>query len=230
MSRHWIAVVLTLSVAGNICCARKSYVRKQVEPIIEKVNHLDDETAKNTHEIKNADARYEQAMQALMTRTGQIASQADTAEQQATKAQQTADNASRKANQLSGMVSNLENYRVVNQVSVHFPLDQDTLTSEAEKTLDQLAPQLSNARNYVITVEGGTDSAGEKEYNYDLSDRRAEMVKNYLAAKCNVPAFKIHVVGLGGDKPVAPNKTASGRAQNRRADVQMLSVGGETSP
>ncbi len=230
MRRYWIAVVLTLSVAGNIGCAKKSYVRKQVEPIIEKVNHLDDETAKNTHEIKDADARYEQGMQALMTRTDQTASQADTAEQQATKAQQAADNASHKVTELSGMVSNRENYRVVNQVSVHFPLDQDTLTSEAEKTLDQLAPQLSNTRNYIITVEGGTDSAGDKEYNYDLSHRRADMVKIYLSAKCNVPAFKIHVVGLGNDKPVAPNNTASGRAQNRRADVQMLSVGGETAP
>ena len=230
MRRYWIAVVLTLSVAGNIGCAKKSYVRKQVEPIIEKVNHLDDETAKNTHEIKDADARYEQGMQALMTRTDQTASQADTAEQQATKAQQAADNASHKVTELSGMVSNVENYKVVNQVSVHFPLDQDTLTSEAEKTLDQLAPQLSNTRNYIITVEGGTDSAGDKEYNYDLSHRRADMVKIYLSAKCNVPAFKIHVVGLGNDKPVAPNNTASGRAQNRRADVQMLSVGGETAP
>jgi OOP family OmpA-OmpF porin len=230
MNHYWIGLVLTLSVAGNICCARKSYVRNQVEPIIEKVNHLDDETAKGTHQIKEADARYQQGMQALMTRTDQATSQADTAGQQAAKAQQTAENASRQVTALSGMVSNLENYRVVNQVSVHFALDRDTLTSEAVKTLDELASQLSNTRNYIITVEGGTDSAGNEEYNYDLSDRRADTVKNYLSAKCNVPPFKIHVIGLGGDKPVAPNDTASGRAQNRRADVQMLSAGGATSP
>jgi outer membrane protein OmpA-like peptidoglycan-associated protein len=230
MIRYWIAVVLTLSVAGNICCTKKSYVRNQVEPIIEKVNHLDDETAKNTNEIKNADARYEQSIQALMTSTDQAASQADTAGQQAAKAQQTADNASQKVTALSGVVSNLENYKVVNQVSVHFALDRDTLTSEAVKTLDELASQLSNTRNYMITVEGGTDSVGDKEYNYVLSNRRADTVKKYLSAKGNVPVFKIHIVGLGGDKPVAPNDSASGRAQNRRADVQMLSAGGETSP
>ena len=230
MNHYWIGLVLTLSVAGNICCARKSYVRHQVEPIIEKVNHLDDETAKNTHEIKDADAHYEQGMQALMTRTDQVASQADTVGQQAAEAQQTADKASRQVTALSGMVSNLENYKVVNQVSVHFALDRDTLTSEAAKTLDELASQLSNTRNYIITVEGGTDSAGAKEYNYGLSNRRADKVKKYLSATCNVPVFKIHVVGLGGDKPVAPNDTASGRAQNRRADIQMLSGGSETSP
>jgi OmpA-OmpF porin, OOP family len=229
MNRYWIGVVLILSMAGNFGCARKSYVRKQVEPIIEKINRLDDETAKNTNEIKHVDARSEQGVQALMTRTDQVASQADTAGQQAAKAQQTADNASRQVTALSGVVSNLEKYRVVNQASVHFALDRDTLTTEAEKTLDELASQLSTTRNYVITVEGGTDSAGDEQYNYDLSHRRADTVMHYLAAKYGVPAFKIHVVGLGGDRPVAPNNTASGRAQNRRADVQMLSSG-ETSP
>jgi OmpA-OmpF porin, OOP family len=166
----------------------------------------------------------------LMTRTDQVAGHADTAGQQAAKAQQSADDASRQVMSLSSRVSNLENYRVVNQVAVHFAVDRDTLTTKAKKTLDQLASQISNTRNYIITVEGGTDSAGDKEHNYVLSDRRADAVTNYLAAKYNVPAFKIHVVGLGADKPVGPNNTVSGRAQNRRADVQMLSGGGETSP
>ena len=229
-NRYWIGLVLTLSMAGTFGCAKKSYVRKQVEPIIEKVNRLDDETAKNTHEIKNVDGNFEQELQGLTTRTDQVASQADTAGQQAAKAQQTADDVSRRVTVLSGEVSNLDNYRVVNQVSVHFAPDRDTLTTEAEKTLDELAPQLSNTRNYVITVEGGTDSAGDEEYNYDLSNRRADRVMNYLAANHSVPVFKIHAVGLGRDKPVAANNTASGRAQNRRADVQMLSNGSAPSP
>ena len=104
-NRYWIGVVLTLTMAGNFGCARKSYVRNQVEPIIEKVNRLDDETAKNTNEIKDVDARSEQGVQALMTRTDQVASQANTAGQQAAKAQQTADTASRQATTLSGVVS-----------------------------------------------------------------------------------------------------------------------------
>lgn len=229
-NRYWIGVVLTLTMAGNFGCARKSYVRNQVEPIIDKVNGLDDETAKNTNETRHIDARSEQDVQALMARTDQVASQAETAGQQASKAQQSAENASRQATTLSGVVSNLENYRVVNQASVHFESDRDRLTTEAKHTLDELASQFSNTRHYVITVEGGTDSAGDKEYNYVLSDRRAEKVEQYLAAKYDVPAFKIHVVGLGGDKPAAPNNTVSGRAQNRRADVQLLSVGVATSP
>jgi len=229
-NRYWIGVVLTLSMAANFGCARKSYVRNQVEPIIEKVNRLDDETAKNTNEIKQIDARSDQDVQALMTKTNQVASQADIAGQQAAKAQQSAEDASRQATTLSGVVSNLENYTVVNQVSVHFELDRDGLTTEAEKTLDELASQIANTRHYIVTVEGGTDSAGDKEDNYVLSHRRAEKVAQYLAAKYDVPAFKIHVVGLGGDKPAAPNNTVSGRAQNRRADVQVLSVGGAASP
>src|SRR5436190_13535616 len=79
MNHGWIGLVPTLSVTGNICCTKKSGARNQVKPIIEKVNHLDDETGKDTYGIKHTDVRYEQDMQALMTRTDQAARQADVA-------------------------------------------------------------------------------------------------------------------------------------------------------
>ena len=71
---------------------------------------------------------------------------------------------------------------------------------------------------------------GSAEYNYDLSQRRANAVIQYLASKYNVPAHKIYVIGLGKDKPVETNKTAAGRADNRRVDVRLMTntVGGST--
>ena len=72
-------------------------------------------------------------------------------------------------------------------------------------------------------MTGGTDSVGSAEYNYDLSQRRAEAVVQYLASKYNVPAHKFYLIGIGKDKEVASNKTAAGRAQNRRVDIQVLS-------
>ncbi len=73
-----------------------------------------------------------------------------------------------------------------------------------------------------MTVEGGTDSVGSSDYNYDLSQRRANAVIQYLAAQHNVPAHKIYLIGLGKDKPVDSNKTADGRAKNRRVDVRLM--------
>ena len=71
---------------------------------------------------------------------------------------------------------------------------------------------------------------GDANYNYDLSQRRANSVIQYLASKYNVPAHKIYVIGLGKDRPVETNKTSSGRADNRRVDVRLMTntVGGST--
>ena len=75
-------------------------------------------------------------------------------------------------------------------------------------------------------------SVGSAEYNYDLSQRRANSVIQYLATKYNVPAHKIYVIGLGKDKPVETNKTKQGRADNRRVDVRLMTntVGDTNQP
>lgn len=224
MNRYWLTIFLICSMILCVGCATKRYVRDQVTPIIQKVNNLDDETAKNTNEIKEVDSRAQQSIATIDTKADEAVSQANAAEQQAAKAQQSANDATRQVAELSNVIANSDNYRVVNQVAVHFAPGKDALTAEATKTLDELGAQLSNARNYIIAVEGGTDSAGDQDYNYSLSERRASVVMHYLALKYNVPAFKIHVVGLGEDKPVASNDNASGRAQNRRANVEVLSV------
>ena len=61
------------------------------------------------------------------------------------------------------------------------------------------------------------------DYNYDLSQRRADAVVQYLAAKYSVPPHRFYLIGIGKDKEVAPNNTAEGRKQNRRVEVRMLS-------
>jgi|SRR4051794_27553873 OOP family OmpA-OmpF porin len=223
MNRYWIAISLISSMTVSVGCVSKSYVRQQVTPIIEKVNRLDEETAKNTNEIKEVDARIQQSLEVQSAHNNRVANQADSAAQEAAKAQQTAEDATRRIEELSSAVANYDNYQIVNQVSVYFDLGKDTLGTKSQKTLDDLGAQFSNAQKYIITVEGGTDSLGNQEHNYDLSTRRADMVRQYLAAQCHLPALKIHAIGLGADKPIASNDTASGRAQNRRANVQIFS-------
>ncbi len=72
-------------------------------------------------------------------------------------------------------------------------------------------------------MTGGTDSIGSAEYNYELSQRRADAVVQYLATKYNVPARRFYLIGIGKDKEVAPNNTAEGRKQNRRVEIRLLS-------
>src|SRR5437016_3875190 len=105
----------------------------------------------------------------------------------------------------------------------------DDLTKKAQEALDQLATDVPNAKGFIITVEGGTDSVGSAEYNYGLSERRADSVIQYLASKHNIPAHKIYLVGLGKDKPVEDNKSREGRAKNRRVDVRLMTNTAEGS-
>jgi outer membrane protein OmpA-like peptidoglycan-associated protein len=106
---------------------------------------------------------------------------------------------------------------------VNFGFDKANLTKDSKDTLDNFAGQLGTARGYILEVTGGTDSVGSKEYNYDLSNRRADAVVQYLAAKYNVPAHKFYLIGIGKDQEVASNSTAEGRHKNRRVEIRLLS-------
>ncbi len=123
---------------------------------------------------------------------------------------------------LAGTVENLDNYKPVSDTTVLFAFNKAELTSKDKQTLDDFAQQLEGQKHYIIQIEGYTDSTGPADYNYQLSQRRAEAVIQYLAQKYNVPAFKVFLIGLGKDNPVAQNTSASGRAKNRRVDVQLM--------
>ena len=123
---------------------------------------------------------------------------------------------------LTGTVENLDNYKPVADTTVLFGFDKADLTRKQRQTLDQFAQQIQGQKHYIIQVEGYTDSTGAADYNYQLSQRRADAVIQYLAQKYNVPAFRIFLIGLGKDNPVAQNTTSSGRARNRRVDIKLM--------
>ena len=222
MTRTSLIVLLALTTAATVGCSSKKYVRQETTPLINKTNELDDLTAKNTNAIKDVDARAQAGIQQVNAKTTEVEQKAQSATQQAGQAQTSADNAVHRVDSLTNTVANLDNHRVVTETSVHFGFDKDNLTKKAQEALDQLANDVPNTKGYIITVEGGTDSVGNQEYNYGLSERRADSVIQYLASKHSIPAHKIYLVGLGKDKPVDDNKTRDGRAKNRRVDVRLM--------
>jgi OmpA-OmpF porin, OOP family len=222
MTRTSLTILLAASMALTIGCTSKSYVKQQTTPLINKTNELDDMTAKNSKDIKDVDARAQAGIQSVNAKTVEVEQKAQTAGQNATQAQQMADAANGRVGVLTNTVANLDNYRPVAETSVKFGFNRDNLTQQSKDALDQMAGSISSTKGYIITLEGGTDSVGSTEYNYDLSQRRANSVIQYLASKFNVPAHKIYVIGLGKDKPVETNKTKQGRADNRRVDVRLM--------
>src|SRR6184192_3567600 len=207
MNRTSLTFLLVLSMAAGVGCSSKNYVKQQTTPLINKTNELDDLTAKNSRDIKDVDARAQAGIQQVNAKTTEVEQKAQSAAQQAGQAQTSADNAVHRVDSLTNTVANLDNYRIVTETAVHFGFDKDNLTKKAQEALDQLATDVPNAKGFIITVEGGTDSVGSAEYNYGLSERRADSVIQYLASKHNIPAHKIYLVGLGKDKPVESNKT-----------------------
>jgi OOP family OmpA-OmpF porin len=230
MNRTSLVMLLAATMLATVGCASKNYVKQQTTPLINKTNELDDLTAKNTRDIKDVDARAQAGIQAVNTKATEVDQKAQTAGQNAASAQQVADAANTRIGVLTNTVVNLDNYHPVAETSVKFGFDKDNLTPKAKAALDQLAASISSTKGYIITLEGGTDSVGPADYNYDLSQRRANSVIQYLASKYQVPAHKIYVIGLGKDKPVETNKTSTGRADNRRVDVRLMTNTVGTAP
>ncbi|HEY1265295.1 MAG TPA: OmpA family protein [Terriglobales bacterium] len=229
MNRTSLFILLAGSMLVSIGCSTKNYVRQQTTPLINKTNELDDLTAKNTNAIKDVDARAQAGIQAVQAKAAEVDQKAQAAGQQADQAQTMANNAVHRVDTLQNTVANLDNYRLVKEANVEFGFNRDNLTKDAKAALDELATEVPNTKGYIIALEGGTDSTGPADYNYDLSERRANSVIQYLASQHSIPAHKIYVIGLGEDKPADSNQTRAGRAKNRRVDVRLMTnTTGET--
>ncbi len=214
------ASVFMLLSAG---CATKNYVRTQTTPLIQHTNELEDQTAANHRNLQDVDTRATQGIQQAQTAATTADQKAVAAGQAANQAQQSAQEAMNHADTLESVVANLDTYHQVADTDVHFAFDKATLTKQGKQNLDTFAAQLGNTKSYILEITGGTDSTGDKQYNYQLSERRAETVAQYLAEKYNVPAHKFYLIGIGKDVEVASNNSASGRAKNRRVEIQLLS-------
>ena len=221
-----IGLAAAVSVAGVTGCATKNYVQNKTAPLVDQTNQLEDKTATNNRQIHEVDER----SQAGVNQAQGAADSASQNAQMASKAAGDADSAAtfavHRADSLESVVKGLDSYKPVADVSVTFGFDKAVLTKEDRGQLDEFAVQLGTAKSYILEVTGGTDSTGPAQYNYELSQRRADAVVQYLATKYSVAAHRFYLIGIGKDKEVAPNTTAEGRKQNRRVEVQLLSNAG----
>lgn len=228
-------------------CATKKYVAKTTAPIkgqVDQVQARVDEQGKQINaqqqQIDNQttglSATNERAVAADARATDAI-NRADSAGKRADEANTTAQTASTKADaanskiaELSQYVSNLDDYKAMKEVSVPFAFNRDTLSKEAQQQLDQLVAGKDNFKHYFIAVEGFTDLVGSPEYNAALSRRRADRVVQYLVAQQNIPIYRIHMVGLGSQKPAEQGRTRQANAANRRVEVTIYSSDPSMTP
>jgi outer membrane protein OmpA-like peptidoglycan-associated protein len=141
---------------------------------------------------------------------------------EAQRRQQAEQAAARAAQELSRLAAVKQEERglvITLSGSVLFASDTSELLPSARQRLDDVAKALLEGNPEAqIVVEGHTDSRGGESYNLDLSARRAEAVRAYLVSR-GVPAERVRAQGLGLARPVADNKSAEGRANNRRVEI-----------
>ncbi len=222
-SAFTVAFASAFVIVFTVGCSTKNYVRSQTTPLIQQTNELDTKTAADHRAIVDTDER-------AKTGIANAQSAANTADQHALAAGQSADAANKSAQEaynrvdsLSGVVANLDNYKELSDVSVTFAFDKYVLTAADKAQLDDMAAKLSSTRGYILALTGGTDSVGDAAYNYQLSQRRADAVANYLQVKYNIPPHKFYLIGIGKDQQVASDSTAAGRAKNRRVEIKLMS-------
>jgi outer membrane protein OmpA-like peptidoglycan-associated protein len=219
-------------------CASRKYVRLQTQALEPAIQEATNASKENAERIDAVDRRATQGIAAANANADQKAGAAQQAAQAASQAAQAADRKADTANQgvqqANNRINTLEtriagmgdNYTQSETQTVTFDLNKSTLTNMAKGTLDRVASDVSGQRTgYMLELQGFTDSTGSENYNVGLSQRRAEAVERYLVGK-NVPLYRISILGLGEDNPVADNKTSQGRAQNRRVEVRVLKSAG----
>jgi Outer membrane protein and related peptidoglycan-associated (lipo)proteins len=213
----------TLAVAGVTGCATKNYVKTQTAPLVERTDQLDQKTQANNQKIHDVDSRAQDGIGKAQSSADQAAQNAQNATQAAGQANEAANDAVHRADSLDSVVKGLDQYKSVADVTVTFGFDKSILTADDKQQLDDFAAQLGSARSFILEVTGGTDSTGPAQYNYDLSQRRADAVVQYLASKYGVAPHRFYLIGIGKDQAVADNSTRDGRQKNRRVQVQLLS-------
>jgi peptidoglycan-associated lipoprotein len=227
MKKLMLAVpMLALAMGGTTACATKKFVRGQVGEVNNKVESVSkslEETQQRTKANEAKIAEVDQKVQVAQTAAQAADSKAGAAGQRADTAKTAADAAATKVEAVDKASKRLVYEVVLSQDKGRFPFGKATVPESAVGEIDQLVAKLKAEPNGAyIEIEGHTDNAGGKDLNYRLGLERAENVKRYLYEHHQVPLHKINVISYGEEKPVAPNKTRDGRAQNRRVVIKVL--------
>jgi OOP family OmpA-OmpF porin len=141
------------------------------------------------------------------------------------RAQASADQAQANANIANQRINGLDDYDVVNTLTIHFRSGSAVLSPSAKEQIDSAAAkvQSENLKGWLIEVVGFADSTGNSAGNRSLSERRAQAVINYLVTKYNLPLRRlVQPFGDGSLNPVASNDTSEGRSLNRRVEIKVL--------
>jgi len=220
MQKFIVALSVAVLAAGSTtACATKGYVRDRVGSVNDKVESV----SKSLEDTQERTQKNEAAIAEANQKIVQVDEKAAAANEAAVSARTAADGAATKAAAVEVATKRIVYEVTLSEDQGNFKFSQAALPTEAKARIDDVVRQLKASPNGAyIEVEGYTDNSGAKAYNEKLGLDRAESVKRYLYEEHQIPLHRISVISYGSDKPIAPNTTRAGRAQNRRVVIKVL--------
>jgi len=200
--------------------ARKKWVKRQTDPINDRLSELDDVNAKNAQYIKDVDARAQAGIrkaQSAADAANQLAMAANTQAENANSAAQTA---STHVDQINTTVGGLDQYHQATDIEIKFHGSNPTLSSDSKTQLDQLASSLTGREGYILELEAHSPLAGSA--GIESSERLSEAVKRYLVTEHQIPVYRMHSVALGNEAEVASAGTGDQDQKPERIRVSSV--------
>ncbi len=201
--------------------ARKNYVKRQTEPIRDRVNELDELTSQNGKAIKDTDARAQAGIQLASDKATVADQHAVDAGNKANAAQQTAQQVTTRVQTVETVVGNIDQYKAENQTEIRFRPGQTVLSKNAKDALDTMATGVKGQRGYIIEVQGF--SSGKGQTAITTSQKMAESVVRYLVLNHEIPVYRIYLVGMGNAPAPSDDATkTTKRVSGGRVEISLL--------
>lgn len=188
--------------------ANTTYVLRQVTPIRDRVNELQQITSDNGPLVKDIGARGQQGVQLSSEKASLADQHAVDASNKAQQAQKAANEASTRVGLAGQLVGNLDQYRGSAQTEIRFHPGQTVLSKTAKDALDEMAAPLKGQRGYLIEVRG--IAAGQGQAAIRSSQRMADSVVRYLVLTHGIPMYRIHALSVGSAAMTREAKHSSG--------------------
>jgi outer membrane protein OmpA-like peptidoglycan-associated protein len=182
--------------------ARKKWVKRQTDPINDRLTELDEVNAKNAKDIQDVDARAQSGIKQAQSTADKATEAATAASTQAQNANQVATTASGRVDTLHTTVNGIDAYKPINELDVPFKRGSSVLSDDAKSQLDQLAANLKDHKGYIVEIEGR--SPGRGVAGIQNSQRVTDAVKRYLVEH-DIPVYRVHSLALGNAQAMANN-------------------------
>jgi outer membrane protein OmpA-like peptidoglycan-associated protein len=221
--RETVSITKVIVIAGSLllaqgCLATRDWVREEVNPVSTRVSRSETRINQAESQITSLNSRVSGAEGNISKLDGRIG--------------QTDAKAEKALSTLANL--RLERKLVVNfRDGANFAINSAAVSAEAKREIDSFLSDTTtkqNAEGSIFLVTGHTDNLGAEEYNYELGRKRAEGVARYLISEKNIDPLRVATVSYGNKNPVSDNKSAQGRAKNRRVEILVYRDGIVSTP